>query len=432
MFFNSQITTFTVQNEHVFEHDFTVKKNFSNPKIYTANGDLKKRWYVYFSFRNPDTGKLQRMKNIYGVANNFKTKEDRLMVLTAYRRNLLKLLKEGFNPFEDNTALFEKRNDNVNAINSDTAKNDFPEPTATAIEEVPKMNIKEAFDFALTIKKSVVNDRTYRGYSNRVKNLLDWLTKNRSDLKNITDLKKSDVQKFLNSLLQDTSARNRNNFRVDLSSLMQTLEDNEIIPLNFIKSIPILKTTPERNKTYSKEVQENIYKHLEEKDTLLLLYIKFISYNFLRPIEVCRIQIKDINLPQKTIQFKAKNKALKTKIIPDILIDELPDLSNMEPNDFLFTPDKLGGTWEASENNKRDYFSKRFKRVVKDPFHMGKDYGLYSFRHTYITKLYRELVKGSSPFEAKSKLMLITGHTTMTALDKYLRDIDATLPSTSN
>jgi hypothetical protein len=29
---------------------------------------------------------------------------------------------------------------------------------------------------------------------------------------------------------------------------------------------------------------------------------------------------------------------------------------------------------------------------------------------------------------AKSELMLITGHTTITALDKYLRDIDAELP----
>ena len=38
------------------------------------------------------------------------------------------------------------------------------------------------------------------------------------------------------------------------------------------------------------------------------------------------------------------------------------------------------------------------------------------------------MVINSSPFEAKSKLMLITGHSSMTALEKYLRDIDAELP----
>lgn len=95
---------------------------------------------------------------------------------------------------------------------------------------------------------------------------------------------------------------------------------------------------------------------------------------------------------------------------------------------MLFTPEKIGAEWDTDINNKRNYFSKRFKRVVKDHFNLGADYGLYSFRHTYITKLYRALVKESSPFEAKSKLMLITGHTTMTALEKYLRDIDAELP----
>ena len=65
---------------------------------------------------------------------------------------------------------------------------------------------------------------------------------------------------------------------------------------------------------------------------------------------------------------------------------------------------------------------------MKYHFNLGKEYGLYSFRHTFITKLYRELAKGSPPFEAKSKLMLITGHSTMDALQKYLRDIDAELP----
>lgn len=33
-----------------------------------------------------------------------------------------------------------------------------------------------------------------------------------------------------------------------------------------------------------------------------------------------------------------------------------------------------------------------------------------------------------SPFETKSKLLHITGHNTMTALEQYLRDVDAELP----
>ena len=59
---------------------------------------------------------------------------------------------------------------------------------------------------------------------------------------------------------------------------------------------------------------------------------------------------------------------------------------------------------------------------------MDKNYGLYSFRHTSITNLYKEFSKKLTPNETKSRLMQITGHQTMEALEKYLRDIDAELP----
>ena len=197
---------------------------------------------------------------------------------------------------------------------------------------------------------------------------------------------------------------------------------------NFLKKIPTLKAVPERNKTYTKETQEAIFEFLETEDPILLLYIKFISYNFLRPIEVNRLMVGDINLKDKIIAFKAKNSPLKTKIIPDILIDDLPNLSELDKKNPLFTIHGLGNPWNATPQNRRDHFSKRFKKVVKEHFNLGADYTLYSFRHTYITKLYRELVKNSSPHEAKSRLMFITGHSSMVALEKYLRDIDAALP----
>ena len=38
-----------LQCEHDFEHALKEKKKYSEPKIYDADGDLSKRWYVYFS-----------------------------------------------------------------------------------------------------------------------------------------------------------------------------------------------------------------------------------------------------------------------------------------------------------------------------------------------------------------------------------------------
>lgn len=422
----NEFLTFEHESEHVLEHNLLVKKLFSNPKIYNANGDLSKRWYVYFSYRNPKTGKLERMKNIYGIVNNYKSKEDRFSILTIYRRNLLSLLKEGYNPFVDNSDLYKSRidklKDSLRASNISKAKNkEMP------LEEI-KMTLKDAFAFGLKLKEKLISSTTKVSYENRVVNFLKWIEENHPEISTIDNLNKKIVNKFLNHILDRTSPRNRNNYRGDLSSIIQTLEDNDVIENNFIKKIPVLKSIPKRNKTYTVEIQKNIYSYLKDKDPILLLYIKFISYNFLRPIEVCRLRIGDVNLSNKTVQFKAKNSPLKTKIIPEILINALPEISKMDKKLFLFTPDKIGGEWNSNETNKRNYFSKRFKKVVKDHFDLSEDYGLYSFRHTYITKLYRKMVEKSTPFAAKSKLMLITGHTSMVALQKYLRDIDAELP----
>ena len=49
----NEFLTFEHESEHKSEHDLTKSKPYSTPKIYDANGDLGKRWYVYFSYKNP-------------------------------------------------------------------------------------------------------------------------------------------------------------------------------------------------------------------------------------------------------------------------------------------------------------------------------------------------------------------------------------------
>jgi len=421
-----ELLTFEHESEHVFEHKLLVKKNYSTPKVYTASGDLKKRWYVYFSFRNPKTGKLQRMKNIYGTVHHYKTKEERLTVLSIYKRKLMFLLDQGYDPFVNNSEFYLQKIKKKEEVI--VKEPQIEDPVTTLEPEVKQMSMQEAFDFGLKQKEKILSATTKRGYVNHIKNFLKWMRENKKEVKTIDQLQKKDVIEFLNSVLERTRARNRNNFRVDLSSLIQVLVDNEIIKDNFIKKINTLKSVPERNKTYTEETKEEIFKYLQEKDPTLLLYIKFISYAFLRPIEVNRLKIGDINLIDNNIKVKVKSSPHKTKILAEILKDDLPDMTALDKELMLFTPIGIGGEWKANDDSRRDYFTNRFKKVVKDHFDLGKDFGLYSFRHTCITKLYRKIRENASPFEAKSELMQITGHCSMAALEKYLRDIDAELP----
>ena len=422
-----ELITFEYENEYESAYDLAKENNFSGPKIYSANGSLKKRWYVYFSFRHPETGKLKRQTPFYGIANTYRTKEDRMAVLVTYRKVLLRLLKQGYSPYSDNAVLHQNLNGKKNVAVSPIL-HDKEDQLADQKPEKDRMTLHEAFDFAIKLKEKTVSTTTKRDYESKVRNLLEWLSNNHTEIKYITELNKKLVTEFLNDILDRNTSRTRNNYRTDLSSIIQVLVDNEIIDRNFVNNIPKSKSTPIANKRYSQELQERIFTFLEVNDPILLLYIKFISYGFLRPKEVCRLQIRDIDLKKRTMHYKAKNSALKTKIIPELLWKDLPDLTRLDKEALLFTPDGVGGKWDTLLDNRRNYFSKRFKKLIKDPFELGTEYSLYGFRHTYITKVYRALLKECSEFEALSKLMLITGHTSMTALKKYLRNVDAELP----
>jgi integrase len=424
-----------------------MKLNYSKPKIFTGGVDitswnklskedkktaLSKSWYIYYSFRNPATGKLKRQTSIKAGANLYKDKKSRYHILTQLKESLEYVLDKGFNPYEDNTSLAEFIEQLLSNEKCENKKNTTPSETPLTSRNIknkpPLYSIEQAFDLALTTKSKVLNGVSFQNFKSRINRFKKWIDNQGYVFKeDISIIDKKLVIQYLNTVLQATSPRNRNNTRTDISSLFQTLEDNEVIQDNFVKKINVLRAIPERNKTYTTTEQKDIFKHLKEHDSILYLFVQFISYNFLRPVEVCRLKVGDIDLIDKKIYVRAKNKPVKIKIIPDILIKQLPNLSKLNKDDFLFTPTKVGGTWETKENNKRDYFTKQFKKV-KDHFSLGKDYGLYSFRHTFITKLYKEMAKTATPFEVKSKLKLITGHATMDALELYLRDIDAVLP----
>ena len=426
---------------HDCVHVFTMKLNYSEPKIYTGGVDiskwsslskvaqkaaLKKEWYVYFSFRNPQTEKLERQNNIKAGANSLKNKRDRLRYLKTLQRNLLLLLEAGFNPYEDNTALEQQffsttptTKTTTVAVSTKIVEDTNPSDTTS------ETTLEEAFELVLRTKEKTYKTTSFTSFKSHIGKFRRWVDK--QQLTHIDQINKKTIILYLNEVLDSTSARTRNNTRTDLSSFFQTLEDNDIIKDNFVRKINVLKSTPKRHKTYNNTLLEKLNTYLEENDPNLMLFVKFISYNFLRPIEVCRLKIKDIDVQEKKLHVKAKNSPVKIKIIPEILLNDLPDLSKMDPEYYLFTPNGIGGEWNIIDRDKRSYYSNQFKKV-KHHFKLGNDYGLYSFRHTFITKLYNEFSKTMTPFEAKSKLMLITGHKTMDALEKYLRDIDAVLP----
>ena len=122
-----------LQKVHATVHDLQFnafknllkKKNFSTPKISTGGVDisqwsklseaekknaLTKNWFIYYSYRDSETGNLKRMPNIKGGANRLKTKSERWNYLKTLRDALEFLLEKGFNPYKDNNLALQNEN----------------------------------------------------------------------------------------------------------------------------------------------------------------------------------------------------------------------------------------------------------------------------------------------------------------------------------
>lgn len=406
-------TLIKLLSAHDFAHDLSNnrlierlkhKKMYSGPHLYHGGEDYEVnrngknvRWYVYYSFEDPETGNLVRQDNIYLDINKvYKTKKDRLRRFKLVMDELEWMLENGYSPYK-------------NAAHQ-------------------KFYTSEAvLDFALSLKKTSLRATSYKDYESRVGQFKAYLDKKGLLQGAIKDVNKTVVQNYLNDVLKSSSPRNRNNTRSTLSAIFGVLEENDYIPRNVVAGIKKMKAEAVRNKSYSTQKTDEIFSYLDKENPNLFLFIKFVSYNFLRPIEVCRLRVGDIDLEEKRLYVRAKNKAVKLKIIPDIILKELQHLKDLPADWSVFTPGGMPGVWDTEETNKRNYFSKQYRKV-KTVFELSNDYTVYSFRHTFITKLYKELRAKYSLSECLDKLMLITGHETLIALRNYLRDIDAELP----
>uniref|UniRef100_UPI00404AA7B1 hypothetical protein n=1 Tax=Flavobacterium sp. TaxID=239 RepID=UPI00404AA7B1 len=164
-----------------------MKTRFSTPKIFTGGVDIRhwnklsakekkealsKEWFVYYSFRNPKTGKLKRMSNIKGDANKLKSKEERLNYLVSMRDALQFLLEKGFNPYEINDVdalLYKKEPAIIEKVQPKETKAEQPKVLPITLNDDQKaQSIKEAFDFALRIVKfrNVIDESCFNFDSN--------------------------------------------------------------------------------------------------------------------------------------------------------------------------------------------------------------------------------------------------------------------------
>lgn len=402
---------------------YLLQKLYSEPKIFRATKVIdgkkivttEKPWHVYYRFRNPVTGNLDKFIEKKGI-NRYKKITEREVVAKNLQKALKKYLQGGFNPFEE-VLLSDKGT--IIKENKEVIKNDT------------FFTVEKALFESFSQKKKTWAESTQGVNETYYNSFISWLKEKKLDQRNITDLKKRYVVAFLSDILEKNSNTSRNNYKRFLSSIFSQLKQNELILTNFIVDIDTLKSTAKKNKPFSKEKLEKILNYIKENDSYLYDYIKFMWYSFLRPIEIVRLKVENIDLEATTLEIKTKTGERDYVKITEPLSRYLlkVGIANYDSQKFIFTKFNEPNFWiTEKEKSREDFFSRRFKKVKKH-FLLGNDYGVYSFRHTAALSLYNQFLEnGDSSHKAELKLQEIMRHDDVKTTRIYLRDIGGKLP----
>ncbi|TXK73966.1 site-specific integrase [Mesonia sp. HuA40] len=415
------------KNEHIKQSVETVyfdvemkKKPYSKISIYKPKIDgkvtLKKRWHVYFYWRDENTGKFKKKFQYQKGINRYKTLKEREAVAKSLKQAIESALQRGWNPVTKNIASSKKINRK-------------------------SITLEKALAYAYKILEANKAEATLNGYNFHLNRFKDWAYKN-GYLG--LDVKDFDIDKFyefwdflrFDYVNQKTkkglSGTSINNHKRSLSSLFTILQDERFIPLNFIKQVPKVDQEPVNNKAFTVKELDDIKKYILKNDPYLLHFLRFMIYPILRPIEICRLKVGDIDIENFFLSVKTKTELLSYrrlihKIKPtlnEMQIDKYP------ANYHLFTAEGKPAEWNGAKLKSRvDHFSKRF-RDIKNELGYGRYYSLYSVRHTAILNLYNSLVdKGMGEQEILFKLMPLTGHRSVSGIKNYLRKHKRSIPA---
>ncbi len=389
------------------EKKYTIPK-LSYPK--DSNGrpiiDKKKPWYVYYFFKHPETNTFDWNKPIIIKAgiNRKKSIRERKIFAETVIYEMTKLLEDGFCPYQ-----------NVDHI-------DGPRE---------KMTIIQAIDYALDNKKSELKSKSFDDYRQRANAFKTWLHRQNLAFSYPDELTKKHLSSFLNEINKKSSNRNTNNYKSAISSLFTKLIKDGHLEKNHWLDIPFRKTLSRKHKVYTQKQLEELRSYLKKNDPYLYKFMVFMAYTFLRPIEVSRLQIKNIDLENRRIHVRTKGESSSTVIIIDKLLPiiESFQIKKFKKNDYLFTPKNHPGPYKVkNETQRRDYFTKRFNKV-KTALDLSLENTVYGLRHTIATDIYNGFIaEGLNERETILKMLPITRHKSEKSLRNYLRSVDAFVP----
>jgi integrase len=333
------------------------------PKLNDCGGDLSKKWFIYFSYRHPASGKMVRFKEYSGFGK-LSTKAERYSYSKILIDKLKRKLRKGWNPFMDENILYDASS------------------KAVAVQSTHK-SIDQHLQKILNTNVRSRNPHTVANYRCYIRNLLTYLKeRNLSDC-DINVITEAHAEDFLSWLTTEKhlSNKTRNEHLSLFKRLFQVMVRKEIIVKNAFEFCITLKHYRKPREYYRDQIRTVLLQEFEQ-DKLLLLFVELIYYTLRRPAELRKLRIRHINMEQAVFVFDeeiAKTDEQETVDIPVQLYRKLleMDLHKYPEDFFLLTTQGRPGVKQIGKN----FFYKKWIKI-RDRFGLPSHYGLYQWKHT--------------------------------------------------
>lgn len=187
------------------------------------------------------------------------------------------------------------------------------------------MKLIEAIEFAFELKAKESRRHSIVTYSSFVHIFKNYLKETGKAEYQLKDFSRQEAIQYLDHVLikRKVSALTRNNYLKAMKVLFFVLMDREYITENPFSGIKKLKIEKKRRTVFSRSESGIICNYLKGNDNGLLLAISLCYYCALRPAEIRRLKVQDIDLKAGIITLdgtNTKNKNLARITMPNHLI----------------------------------------------------------------------------------------------------------------
>lgn len=356
--------------------------SYTQPVLHTG-----KNWYIDFTAYDPLEQRLKRKKY---MLDGIHTKKDRKTRASEIMAALQTKLRSGWTPWTESR--------------DSRQYTKFTDALSFYYKYLGKL-----------LEAGSMRNNTHSDYTKRLDMLASYNENRAFPIFYVYQMDTAFISDFLDYMFIDreVSPRTRNNYKRCIATFCNWMIEKGYITANPCDNIKTLAVDVKYRSALTPEDLTKLKIYLEEKNPRFLLLCMFAYYTFIRPDEISRIQLKDIDVKGQKVHISSdisKNRRNGVVELNDAVIRLMTELHVFEADAecYLFGL----GFKPARKRCHPDAYRKYFNKVRK-ALHFTDHYQFYSLKDTGI----RDLTNAEGIVIARDQARHNDVHTT----NKYLK-----------